>query len=135
MISVDTNVILAFCSISGVSEVAENLYIKDSEWHAPLLWISEFRNILMFYHRQRLISLQVCEEALELAHGIMPAGRTHLVEDRHVVDLAVRSGCSGYDCEYVAIAEILDVRLLTWDKQILRQFPKKAITPEDFLKL
>jgi len=46
-----------------------------------------------------------------------------------VLDLASASGCSAYDCEYVALARHLDVKLITTDKQILQSFPETAIIP------
>ncbi len=47
MIVVDTN-ILAYLFLPGeFSESAGNLLLEDSEWAAPVLWKSEFRNILV----------------------------------------------------------------------------------------
>jgi predicted nucleic acid-binding protein len=45
--------------------------------------------------------------------------------------LAARSACSAYDCEFVALARDLDVRLVTADRR-LRGLPDTAISPEDF---
>lgn len=50
-----------------------------------------------------------------------------------VLDLASASGCSAYDCEYVALARHLDVKLITTDKQILQSFPETAIGMDVFL--
>lgn len=40
--------------------------------------------------------------------------------------LAERSGCSAYDCEYVAVARRLDVALVTEDRRLLKAFPETA---------
>jgi len=45
------------------------------------------------------------------------------------------SDCSAYDCEYVALAQDLDVPLVTTDRQVLREFPKIAVSLEKFVKL
>ncbi len=47
MIVVDSNV-LAYCyiSIPKFSDAAKALLAADSNWKAPMLWRSEFRNIL-----------------------------------------------------------------------------------------
>ena len=46
MIVVDTNV-LAYLYLPGEhSAIAEALLERDHEWAAPVLWRSEFRNIL-----------------------------------------------------------------------------------------
>ncbi len=43
MIVVDTNLIVYLYLESKHSPLAEQVLMKDPEWHAPLLWRSEFR--------------------------------------------------------------------------------------------
>ena len=38
------------------------------------------------------------------------------------------------NCEYVALAEALDVPLVTEDREVLRAFPARAVSPEQFVK-
>jgi predicted nucleic acid-binding protein len=49
------------------------------------------------------------------------------VHSRDVMALARDSDCSAYDCEFVALAERLDARLVTMDKKVLKAFPKRAV--------
>jgi len=49
-----------------------------------------------------------------------------------VLDLVAVSDCSAYDCEYVALARHLNVRLVTVDNKILRSFPETAIELDAF---
>ncbi|SHF90416.1 hypothetical protein SAMN05443144_11515 [Fodinibius roseus] len=49
-----------------------------------------------------------------------------------VLSLVSDSSCSAYDCEFVALADDLNVRLVTFKKNI-REFPKIAISPEEFV--
>ena len=49
-----------------------------------------------------------------------------------VLQLAVDSGCSAYDCEFVALAEWLDAHLVTFDRAVLRAFPERAMAPASF---
>ncbi|GAG09940.1 unnamed protein product [marine sediment metagenome] len=44
------------------------------------------------------------------------------------------SNCSAYDCEYVALADDLGVKLVTSDKQILEEFQKTAISLKMFAR-
>ncbi len=46
MIVVDTNVIAYLWLPGARTAAAERLVKKDSDWNAPLLWRSEFRNVL-----------------------------------------------------------------------------------------
>ena len=48
MIVVDTNVIGYLFLSSDQSVLAERALQKDNEWAAPILWRSEFRNVLTF---------------------------------------------------------------------------------------
>jgi len=50
-----------------------------------------------------------------------------------VLQLVSESKCSAYDCEFVALARDLNVKLVTVDKQILREFPGDAISLEKYV--
>jgi predicted nucleic acid-binding protein len=125
MIVVDSN-ILAYLYLPGeFTEAAEHLLERDADWHAPVLWRSEFRNILAGYLRRGALSFdQVCliqEEAEELLRG-----GEHEADSRQVLELVGASNCSAYDCEFVAIAEALGVPLVTMDAKLLKGFPETA---------
>ena len=53
MIVVDTNIISYFYLNSEYSKIAEQTFKKDPVWSAPILWRSEFRNVLTFYLRKK----------------------------------------------------------------------------------
>ena len=48
------------------------------------------------------------------------------MDSRLVLELVRDSDCSAYDCEFVALAMTLGVKLVTMDAKILRAFPKHA---------
>jgi predicted nucleic acid-binding protein len=50
-----------------------------------------------------------------------------------VLTLADSGSCTAYDCEFVALAKQLDVKLVTQDKKVLREFPDIAVSLDDFL--
>jgi len=58
MIVVDKNIIVYLYLESGHSVQAEQALEKDTQWAAPLLWRSEFRNVLALYIRKNLLSLR-----------------------------------------------------------------------------
>ena len=58
--------------------------------------------------------------------------REYPVVSHRVVELVVGWGCSGYDCEFVALAEALNTALVTSDRRLLKAFPRIAVAPEAF---
>lgn len=58
---------------------------------------------------------------------LLMAEGTLEVESGHVLRLANSSGCTAYDCSYVAVAEAIGVKLLTDDRQVLAAFPGIAV--------
>lgn len=55
------------------------------------------------------------------------------VNSTQVLQLVQNSNCSSYDCEFVALAEDLDIQLVSFDKKICREFPKIALHPQKFV--
>ena len=49
------------------------------------------------------------------------------------LELAKRSRCTAYDCEFVALAKRLGTGLVTSDRQVLSAFPETAVSPEAFV--
>jgi predicted nucleic acid-binding protein len=133
MIVVDTNLIAYFSIHTECSALAEAVCAVDSIWAAPLLWRSEYRGILLKYVRYAGMNFEAAISSLRLAEE-MVAGREYSVDARKVLELAYQTKCSAYDCEYVALAQDLDVPLVTADKQILKAFPKIAVALEKFTK-
>lgn len=132
MIVVDNNILVHFWLPYPDAEECDALYRWDSEWVAPILWKSEFRNVMSLYVKKGLIDLSDALQLMEKAEFQMKNREFH-VNSIQVISLAQRSGCSAYDCEYVGLAEDFQVKLITYDKQILRLFPKIAFRPNEVI--
>jgi predicted nucleic acid-binding protein len=132
MIVVDTNIITHFLLPSDLSAPCVRVHEIDSHWIAPSLWLSEFRNVLALYVRKKIITHDKALELLDFAEDIF-RDNTFDVSSRVVMRLSRQSSCSAYDLEFVGLALEMDVRLVTLDKQILREYPNVAIKPEDFI--
>ncbi len=132
MIVVDTNLIVHLHLSTDWSERACALLKKDPEWAAPLLWRSEFCNVLAGYLRKGRLLQEQAQQILNEAQQTM-RGREFMVSSNRVLGLAAASGCSAYDCEFVALAQDLGIRLVTADRQILESFPETAIGLDVFL--
>ena len=133
MIVVDTN-ILAYLWISGLrSRDAELALDKDSLWIAPFLWRSEFRNVLTQHVRKKLLSLESAVDTMQKAERQMNKNEFHLPSEK-ILELVITSKCSAYDCEYMALAQQFVVKVVTADKIILSEFPRVAISLENFIE-
>jgi predicted nucleic acid-binding protein len=127
VIVADTNLI-AYLLIEGQhTEAAEAVLVEDALWAAPLLWRSEFRNVLALYLRQGHLELAAALQYLDEAEALL-CGREYQVPSAPVLELTRASGCSAYDCEFVHLAQELGVKLVTSDKRVLRAFPEVAIS-------
>ncbi|HEV8132479.1 MAG TPA: type II toxin-antitoxin system VapC family toxin [Acidobacteriota bacterium] len=133
MIVVDTNVIAYLWLPGPHSDNAERALRKDSVWAAPVLWRSEFRNVIVGYMRRRQISYAVATDILSEAEALM-RGREYSVPSDHILRWTMQSNCSAYDCEFVALAQDLETSLVTTDKQLIAAFPKIAVTLDKFVR-
>ena len=126
MIVVDTNV-LAYLYLPGPFTVdAESLLAQDGDWVAPRLWRSEFRNILAGCLRRGVLTFQAALDLQAEAESLMAAA-DHEADSRRVLELVRDSDCSAYDCEFVALAMTLGVKLVTMDAKVLKAFPEHAV--------
>jgi predicted nucleic acid-binding protein len=126
VIVVDTNVI-AYCWLRGDrSDQAHRLRRLDADWHVPALWRSEFRNVLAGYLRDGSLTASQVREVMTRAETAL-AGREHYLPSGNVFDVIERTRLSAYDAEFVALAEILGVTLVTEDRAIVRAFPDLAL--------
>jgi len=130
VIVVDTNVI-AYLWIPGPRNAAASaLLSRDDGWVAPPLWRSELRNVLATLLRAGQLTLEKAASVAALAEEQMESSEVG-VASRAVLELASSSGCSAYDCEFVALARSLEIRLVTADRRLVKAFPGVAMLLED----
>lgn len=122
--------IVADSNLIGVS--SDSGLLRDPAWTAPLLWRSEFRNVLALYVRQKHLSLRDAVQYMHEAETLLD-GSEYKVESAPVLRLAEQTGRSAYDCEFVHLAQDLGVVLVTSDKRVLQSFPSVAVSMADFV--
>lgn len=125
MIVVDTNVLAYLWLPCAEAPLAEALLAKDAEWVAPLLWRSEFCNVLVGYVGRRVLSAADARHILGEVETQM-RGREYAVSSEAVLSTAISSPCSAYDCEFVVLARELRLPLVTADRQVVTAFPSVA---------
>ena len=131
MIIVDTNVI-AYLLLGGEETPQARAALReDPVWAAPILWRSEFRNVLAMYLRQGHLVLSDALELVAEAESLL-RGSEYRVESGRVLSLVAVSPYSAYDCEFVALSQELSVPLVTCDRQLLGAFPSVTVALDSF---
>jgi predicted nucleic acid-binding protein len=132
VIVADTNLI-AYLLIRGQhTGEAEAVYRKDPQWSAPVLWRSEFRNVLVFYLQRGLIGIGEAFDTMEQAERLM-RGQEFEVESSRVLRLAAgAAACSAYDCDFVGLAQDLGVPLVTSDSALIARFKPTVVSMRAF---
>ena len=125
MIVVDTNVLAYLLLPCEFSPQADALFKRDPDWVAPILWRSEFRNLLAGYVRRKTLTFDEVLKVQAEAEALL-AGNEHEVDSRRVLELVRDSNCSAYDCEFIALAVRLGTRVVTMDRKMLKEFPQHA---------
>lgn len=133
MIVVDNSVLVYFWLPSEFAGLAEAAKAQDDIWAAPILWRAEFRNVLAGYLRRKTLTEAEANAAYLNVQKDLGANEYSVPTER-VIKLVLASDCTAYDCEYVALALDLGVPLVTADKQVLKAFPKIAVSLANFAK-
>mgnify|MGYP006431487407 CR=1 FL=1 len=131
MIVANTNTIAYLYLPTEQTDHVVSLLYQDPHWIAPLLWRSEFRNVLALYVRKNIIDMHTAIAMQSQAENQL-ADNEYTVSSMDVLTLAMETGCSAYDCEFVSLAKSLNLKLITGDKKLVHTFPGIAMTPKDY---
>jgi predicted nucleic acid-binding protein len=126
VIVVDTNILAYLLLPYEQSAQADALFKRDPEWVAPILWRSEFRNLLAGYLRRKTLTFDEVLKVQAEAEAML-SGHEQEADSRRVLELVRDSDCTAYDCEFVSLAMRLGVKLVTMDAKLLKAFPKHAV--------
>lgn len=127
MIIVDTNIVGYLYLPGEFSHLAAYLLDQQPLWGAPAMWRSEFRNVLALYLRKNMLNFENALAIQNQAEALL-SEREYSVDSYTVLKLAHQSGCTAYDCEFVALAKRLNTKLITMDKKVLSAFPDIAVS-------
>jgi predicted nucleic acid-binding protein len=135
LIVADTSLIAYLLLPGPQTPHARAVFQKDPLWAAPLLWRSEFRNVLGQAMRLQGMMLSDALRFMQDAERLLEK-QEFAVASAPVLNLAQWSSCAAYDCEFVHLAQELGVPLVTSDQKVkvLRAFPGTAVSLEDFVK-
>jgi predicted nucleic acid-binding protein len=119
----------------GVEEFHEEALevLRRGDIIAPDSLRAELVNVVWQWNRSTPASTQTGADILNdadlLVSAFVPAD---LLWER-ALELAVRHDHAAYDTLFVALAELADTRLVTYDGKLLASFPERALTPSTLL--
>jgi len=134
MIVVDSQLIAALLLNNEKTDLAREVLRRDDEWIAPLLWRSEFRQLLAFYLRKKVLTLRQASLIMQEAESLMQGGQFE-IPSLDILTVTEKYDCSAYAAEYIALAQEQGVPLVTMDKMYLRKFPAVAMNAESFISI
>ncbi len=130
MIVVDTNVMVRLVVGGDQAAGAVRLLREDSEWAAPGILISELHNVLLGFVRRSAITSDQALAMSDDARNVL-GDRIAGTPGPLVIATALDCGLSAYDAEFVVLARMLDVSLVTLDKAILESAADVAVRLAD----
>ncbi len=132
MIVVDAN-ILVYSLIEGdYTPLIQKLREKDADWRTTALCLHETLNVLATYQRRGVLTLAQCKKLLDHAERFMQVAQCEVKMDAALA-VAAKYVITGYDAQYVALAQSLDAPLITEDRKLREAVPGVAVSMKDFL--
>ncbi len=126
MIVVDVNVVAYLLIEGGKTPLARHLHAADQEWRLPPLWRAEFLNVLVMQVRHGGFELKVAGKVWATATALLAKAEVE-ADLVLALQIAAANRITGYDAQYLAVAQQLGLRCVTEDRELLRKFPKVAV--------
>ena len=132
MIVIDAN-ILVYSLIEGeYTPLIQKLREKDKDWRTTALCLHEIVNVLATHERREVLTLAQCKKLLDHAERFMQVAQCEVKMDA-ALTVAAKYAITGYDAQYIALAQSLDVPLITEDRKLREAVPGIAVSMKDFL--
>ena len=132
MIVVDAN-ILVYSLIEGdYTPLVQKLRERDMDWRTTGLCLHEILNVLATYQRRGILKLAQCKKLLEYAERFMKVAQSEVNMDVALV-VAAKYAITGYDAQYITLAQNLNAPLITEDRKLRDAVPGIALSMRDFL--
>lgn len=118
VIVVHTNVMMRLVVGGPGGAGAAWLFLRDPEWAAPPLLMSQLRNLLLGCVRRGWVTADQARAMCDDAAAVL-GPRLVSVPSARVIEAALECGLTAQDAEFVVAARELGVRLATTDGAIL----------------
>jgi predicted nucleic acid-binding protein len=133
MIVADASLVTFLFLEGELSGVVREIYLLDHDWITPPILNHELLNIFAALGASEG-DVQGMEELWREARGLL-GSRQQIPDPLRSLRLGIELGVSGYQAQYLALADQLRVPLLTVDQRILELLPKKTCTPQEYLEV
>lgn len=132
MIVVDASIV-SFLLIEGeLTEKARALYRIDSEWITPPILNHEMLAILTEVGSLEGDAATMIELWRQVR--LLVGSRQQIPDPVRSLRRGVESGISGYDAQYLALAEQLSLPLITEEEALLQAAPGRAVSLRSYLE-
>lgn len=132
MIVVDANILIYSLIEGGYSPLVCKLRERDMDWRTTGLCLHEILNVLATYQRRGILKLAQGKKLLEHAENFMKVAQCEVRMDA-ALSVAAKYAITGYDAQYVALAQSLNAPLITEDRKLKEAVPGIAFSMQEFL--
>lgn len=132
MIVIDANILIYSLIASEYSPLTSQLRAKDPDWRTTTLCLHEVLNVLATYQRRGILTLTQGQELLAHAERFIKIAQCEL-DMNAALAVAAKYGLTGYDAQYVALAQILNAPLITEDRKLRQAVPEIAVSMRELL--
>ncbi len=132
MIVVDANILIYSLIKCDHSPLIQKLRGKDADRRTTALCLHETLNVLATYHRREVLTLAQCRDLLGHAERFIKAAPCEVAMDKALA-IAAQYAITGYDAQYVALAQSLDAPLVTEERKLQEAVPGIAVSMQEFL--
>ena len=132
MIVVDANILIYSLIKCDHSPLVQKLRGKDADWRTTALCLHETLSVLATYHRREVLTLAQCRDLLGHAQRFIKVAQCEVVMDKALA-VAAQYAITGYDGQYVALAQSLNTPLITEDRKLQKAVPGITMSMQEFL--
>lgn len=132
MIVVDANILIYSLIAGDNTKLVQKLREKDADWRTAGLCLHEILNALATYQRRDVLSLAQCKKLLEHAERFVQMAQCE-VKMGAALAVAAKYAITGYDAQYITLAQSLDAPLITEDRKLREAVPGVAFSMTEFL--
>ena len=132
MIVVDANILIYSLIKCEQSPLVQKLRGKDADWRTAALCLHETLNVLATYQRREVLTLAQCRTLLVHAERFIEVAQCEVAMDTALA-VAGEYAITGYDAQYVVLAQSLNAPLITEDRKLRKAVPGIAVSMQEFL--